>query len=169
MSRNYGFYEDRFPKKLVCEIYKDCERISDKSPDNVAKIGAAVLGSINGRAASSIAFNGIPEGMMVPLSLWDKKDYDIGNGVLLNKRDIVLHAEERAVLAAASFSTRDIGIVTSFPCPRCLMYMYESGIRTVVYGDTQLNNMNAKRAKTLYMAKNAIQHIEFIDIKDLMK
>jgi deoxycytidylate deaminase len=164
----YGFFGEDLPRSLIHTVFETALKDARLSPDNIAKIGAAVIGSKNGVPAFVVRHNGIPDGVTVPKEIWDKKDIAIEELVKLNKRDFVLHAEERAVMAAlAAMDTLDIGIVTAFPCPRCFMFLKEAGINTVIFGDTEITSSNAKKTKTIFLSDNSKNNVQFLHISEV--
>jgi deoxycytidylate deaminase len=165
---NYGFFRECLPKSLVRSVFEMARTDASLSPDNIAKIGAGIIGSKDGVPAFVVRHNGIPDGIDISPDIWNKQDILIDSKVKLNKRDFVLHAEERAVMAALSFmDTLDIGIVTAFPCPRCFMFLKEAGVKTVVFGDTRITSADIKRTKTLFLSENSEDKIQFLHIMDV--
>ena len=62
---------------------------------------------------------------------------DIDDSALPNVRpdkyDFVLHAEENAVLNCEHRPTGGIAYVTIKPCLHCLMFLWQAGVREIVY------------------------------------
>lgn len=137
-----------------------------RSSDHKVQIGCGILDSNGDRIAEG--FNMLP----IPLScdssfssIWDKKDVDIGNGVTLNKREIVTHAEISA-LNNMRYKWKDydpqelICVVTAYPCVACAIQLLAAGIRNIIYDyNPHLNNHETKA----YKGKWIFEHFAIAD------
>ena len=132
-----------------------------RSSDHKVKIGCSILDPNGDRIVEG--FNVLP----IPLncdssfsSIWDKKDVDIGNGITLNKREIVTHAEISALNRLRyrwhEYDPQElICVVTAFPCVSCAIQLLAADIRTIIYDyNSELNNHEIKA----YKAKWIFEH-----------
>ena len=124
------------------------------SDDHKVQIGCSILDS-DGNVLSR-GFNILPIKLSCDSSfssIWDKKDIDIGNGVTLNKREIVTHAEIAALNNmryrwSQYYFPSLICVVTAYPCVACAIQLLDAGIRNIIYDyNTNLNNHEAKAYK----------------------
>jgi hypothetical protein len=153
-SFNRQFYKPILTNEFITTEYQNLLGIAKKmSPDKCVQI-AAELFYAPGR--SSIGVNHLPEGFFGVDSLWDKSDIDLGEGILLNKRDIVIHAEIDALRQVKDRVCKGYGmaLVTSLPCQRCVVELLDAGFKTIIYGSTVLNNFEMKIKKSRFMIEH---------------
>ena len=76
----------------------------------------------------STGYNGTPKGT--------DNETRCSNG---NTLDTVIHAEMNAVLWAKQSLEGAICYTTFYPCKRCAIYLYQAGIKEIVYSDSNNN------------------------------
>jgi dCMP deaminase len=94
---------------------------------------------------------------------------DINDTALPNQRpfkyDFMIHAEHNAILNCVrnGIKTKNAtAYITSEPCNYCLQYMWQAGIKRIVYSDFVINNMlNNKKHKQV---QQAILHLINLEI-----
>jgi len=128
------------------------------SEDKIVQIGCSILDP-NGNRISR-GFNILPIRLSCDSSfssIWEKKDVDIGNGVTLNKREIVTHAEISALNSMRYrwhnyYFPSLICVVTAYPCAACAIQLLDAGIRNIIYDyNPGLNNHEAKAYKAKWI------------------
>lgn len=113
-SRPMGKWDTRF-----CELAKF---VSEWSKDPNAKVGAIVFAKRGGDI--SIGYNGFPMGVEDSAERLDDQE---------TKLDLVVHAEQNALIAAGSRSTGSILYVWGKPiCVRCAGSIIQAGVKRVV-------------------------------------
>ena len=103
-------------------------RFAELSTARRAKVGAIV---VKDERIISIGYNGMPSG-------WDNCCEDELEDGTLKTKPQVLHAEANAIakLAQSPESAKDaVLFCTHMPCMECAKLIYQSGIRTVYYGE----------------------------------
>jgi dCMP deaminase len=98
------------------------KHVSSWSKDPNAKVGAVIIGKRGG--AVSLGYNGFPMGVEDSAERLDDKD---------TKLEIVVHAEENALIAAGSKAEGATIYVWGKPvCARCAGAIIQAGIKRVV-------------------------------------
>jgi len=103
-------------------------RFAELSTARRAKVGAIV---VKDERIISIGYNGMPSG-------WENCCEDELEDGTLKTKPQVLHAEANAIakLAQSPESAKDaVLFCTHMPCMECAKLIYQSGIRTVYYGE----------------------------------
>jgi len=95
--------------------------ISKWSKDPSTKVGAVIA---QGNRIVSLGYNGFPAG--IADSSYRLEDRD-------TKLDIVIHAEENAILFARRSLVGCTLFVNRIPCPRCMAKIIQTGISSVFY------------------------------------
>ena len=115
-------------KQKIIDAYMDvAERFAQLSSAKRLQVGAIV---VKDNRIISIGYNGMPSGWT---NECEEKDI---SGSLVTKPE-VLHAETNAIAKLARSSESGEGstlFVTHQPCIDCAKLIYQSGIKTVYYG-----------------------------------
>lgn len=108
-------------KKWKKRFAQMAELVADWSKDPSTKVGAVIVDEDN--RIVSTGFNGFPKGFPDDDELLANRDF---------KYDVIIHAEENAIL----FSNTDLQgktiVVTHHPCPRCSSKIAQKGIKRVI-------------------------------------
>lgn len=113
-SRPMGKWDERF-----CNLAK---YISDWSKDPNAKVGAVILSKAGGDI--SVGYNGFPMGVEDSVERLQDKD---------QKLELIVHAEQNAIIAAGSRAHGACIFVWGKPvCARCAGTIIQAGIKRVV-------------------------------------
>lgn len=111
-----------------------------RSKDPSTQVGACIVSPK--QKIVGIGYNGFPLGISDDEFPWGNDD----NDHLKTKYPYVVHAEVNAILN----STRDLDgatlYVTLFPCNECMKIIIQSGIKEIVYLDTQNKEGNFYKA-----------------------
>lgn len=111
-----------------------------RSKDPSTQVGACIVN--RRQRIIGIGYNGFPHGISDDEFPWSREDSDHLN----TKYPYVVHAEVNAILN----STKDLEgatlYVTLFPCNECMKVIIQSGIKEIVYLDTQNQEGNFYKA-----------------------
>jgi dCMP deaminase len=122
---------------------------SKLSKDPSTKVGAVIVSSDNRKL--SVGYNGFAKGIVETADMWNIRE---------TKYEMVIHAEENALLNVP-FDVKDCSLYcTHQPCHRCLIRIANSGIVKVVYAleyarltHKDIWDMHAKLFKEIYLFK----------------
>lgn len=95
--------------------------VAQWSKDPSTKCGCVIVKT--NHEIVSLGFNGFPRGIVDDERLEDRNE----------KYEIVLHAEENALLSARCDVTGCTAYVSFTPCSRCASKLIQAGIKTVVF------------------------------------
>ncbi len=99
--------------------------ISQWSKDPSTKVGAVIS---QGNRIVSLGYNGFPSGIADDRYRLEDRD---------TKLNIVIHAEENAILFARRSLVGCTIFVNRIPCPRCMSKIIQTGITSVFYEENQ--------------------------------
>ncbi|CAB4129107.1 ComEB Deoxycytidylate deaminase [uncultured Caudovirales phage] len=138
--------------KLVKAYMKTAETFAELSHAKRLHVGAIV---VKDDRIISIGYNGMPAGWdnncenrvyanewSIDNAHWDYQEED-GTAYNLKTKPEVLHAETNAIAKLARSTESGYGadlFVTHSPCLDCAKLIYQSGIKTVYYGNAYRNN-----------------------------
>tara|TARA_Y100000034_G_scaffold128891_1_gene184347 strand:+ start:616 stop:1062 length:447 start_codon:yes stop_codon:yes gene_type:complete len=97
--------------------------VRKRSPDAQTQHGAVIVDE-NNRLIST-GYNGFPPG---------GPDHLIPN-IRPHKYDFIIHAEMNAILSSKQDLSRCTIYVTGVPCKSCLLHIFGSGIKNIIFGD----------------------------------
>lgn len=127
---------------------KTARAIAGLSHDPDTQVGAVI---VKDKHIISTGYNGTPKGT--------DNQMKCNNG---NTLDTVIHAEMNAVLYAKVDLTGATCYTTFYPCKRCAIYLYQAGIREIVYSDS--NNNADQDAAGRWIAETS--HIKIRRVSD---
>ena len=118
---------------------KTAQAIAELSHDPDTKVGCVL---VKDKYIISTGYNGTPKGT--------DNQMKCANG---NTLDTVIHAEMNAVLHAKESLQGAIAYTTFYPCKRCAIYLYQAGIKEIVYSDS--NNTADQDAAARWIAETS--------------
>lgn len=141
-------------RKWVDAFMDTAERFGELSYAKRLKVGAVV---VQDNRIVSIGYNGTPAGWDNECEICTSID-DVGNPTLITKPE-VLHAESNAIakLARSTESGNEATLfVTHSPCLECAKLIYQSGIKTVYFGE---HYRNTDGIDFLQASKVGVMHV----------
>lgn len=118
---------------------KTARAIAGLSHDPDTQVGCVL---VKDKHIISTGYNGTPKGT--------DNQMKCSNG---NTLDTVIHAEMNAVLYARESLQGTTCYTTFYPCKRCAIYLYQAGIREIVYSDS--NNTADQDAAARWIAETS--------------
>jgi len=120
--------------------FEHCDTIALKSKDPSTKVGCVIVGEGNG--VLSTGFNGFPRGVDDDAARYQNREIKI---------DLIEHAERNAIYNAARTGIPLKGsrlYVQWLPCHECARAIIQVGIKEVIVGDYETDNLADRWGKS---------------------
>jgi len=122
--------------------------VKEKSKDPRVKVGAVLVSNKDHRIVST-GYNGLKSGIDESVLDWTNRD---------QVKDLIIHAEENAILYARGDYSDSTLYITTSPCCSCIRLISAVNITRIIYEDSYKDILKSKElAKIFGIEFNRIQ------------